>query len=45
MKQRILYLVVIPAVLGVLLVWACVSLTGLLAALVIDPAGIIHEAA
>jgi len=34
MKQRILYLVVIPAALGVLLVWACVSLTGLLAAFV-----------
>lgn len=34
MKQRILYLIVIPAVLGVLLVWACVSLVGLLAALV-----------
>ena len=34
MKQRILFLVVIPAILGVLLVWACVSLVGLLAAFV-----------
>ena len=34
MKQRILYLVVIPAVLGVLLVWACDSMVGLLAAFV-----------
>lgn len=34
MKQRILYLIVVPAVLGVLLVWACVSMVGLLAAFV-----------
>ena len=34
LKQRILYLIVIPAILGVLLVWGCVSLVGLLAVFV-----------